>query len=227
MKVIFSMIVLLMSFTLSGCTNQPGAAPNSKSSTRVARSVHGEWTGEREYQNQVFDFKVTVPQDWHFEKRLSPAATEIGTDLLAGDDKNLRGSLESAMKNTFTPFMAYRYPPGTPGKSNPNIICMIENIGHLPGIKSAADYLLVMEDSLNNTQVNVSFQNEPESVRLGGVKFAMRKSTLKIGLLNVRQRSYARKEGDNILMIAVTILEEGDEEVIQELMKTIGPVSSN
>ena len=54
---------------------------------------------------------------------------------------------------------------------------MVENIGDFPGIKSAKDYLFVMEDTLKMTNKKFSFAPDVTKVDLGGVEFWMRETS--------------------------------------------------
>jgi len=222
MKWLSTALLLFMTLMLSSC-EQAGSStpPGVGKNTRVANDVQGEWHGANNYKNQHFDIQITIPEDWHLEKGLNQEAAEIGTDLIAGEDSTKKRMMEAAMKNTQTPFMAYRYPPGTPGKPNPNVICMIEKVSHLPGIKTAADYLLVMEDTMKGSQVDITFEGEPQPTKLGGLQFTQRNQTIDMGFAQVRQRTYARKTGDYVMVFTATILSEADNEVVDELIDTI------
>ena len=213
---------LLLSLFWVGC-DQAGISPppGVANNTRVAPNVQGEWTGENEYKNEHFGIQLTIPEDWYFEKGMNEAAADMGADILVGDDEAKRKTIAAAMKNTQTPFMAYRYPPGTPGKQNPNVICMIEKIAHLPGIKTPADYLLILEQTLKSTNVDVSFEGPPQTVQLEGLDFSQRIQSINMGFGSIGQRTYARKEGDYILLISVTFFSDEDETVIDELLNTI------
>lgn len=208
-----------------GCHSSAVPAPDSARVTKVATNSQGRWSAERIYQNEYFGIQLTIPEDWHFEKGMNQAAEEMGTDLLVGEDQNKRKMMDAALKNTHTSFMAYRYPPGTPGKSNPNVICMIEKVTHLPGVKTGGDYLLLMEDTLKNSNVEISYLNAPHEVSLQEIPFFVRSSTLKLGFAEVSQTTYARKIGDHVLLITASTMEESDETVVAELIDGIGPLT--
>lgn len=160
------------------------------------------------------------------EKEMGKEIEEMGTDLLAGEDATRKAALNAAMKNTQTPFTAYRYPPGTPGKPNPNVICMIEKISHLPGVKSGSDYLLLVEQTLKGSPVNVTFESQPFTTSLGGVEFSQRNQSVDLGFGTVEQRTYARKVGDYVLMMTATMLSEEDNAVVDELLNTVAAIGA-
>lgn len=213
--------LLMFTLMMTGCSKM-----GTGSKTNVAKDTRGKWISERTYVNEAFDVAVDIPKDWHLSKKLHKNLTEGASDMLAGDNKNMKGAYKSAMERMHTAFVAFRYPPGTPGKSNPNVSMIIENVGHLPGIKSGKDYLLLMEENLNNSNMKVDFHGPPKDVSLGAVTFSSRNSTLKIGALKIAQTCYVKKSGACVMVITASTLTEADGKVVQDLTKTIRPAGT-
>tara|TARA_B110000003_G_scaffold259182_1_gene278930 strand:+ start:393 stop:1487 length:1095 start_codon:yes stop_codon:yes gene_type:complete len=187
----------------------------------VELDIRGEWVGDRKYINDYFGFVTEVPVEWHLKKGTNDEFKKTTTEFLGGDDVNLKALFKSSIEKTYTVFQALRHPPGTPGKTNPSVMMLIENIGHLLGIKSAKDYLLVLEDNLKLTNKKFSFAPEVIKVELGGVEFWMRNLSFTIGVTEVNKKIYARINGNYILAMGVTTISEDDENTVSELTRTI------
>lgn len=204
-KAIISLFVLV----LSGCGPKGGSV-----------NTAGAWVSQREYQNAYFGFRVAVPEEWELKKGTSDDINQRAVDFMAGDEKNLRSAMKSAIDKTQTLFWSYRYPVGTPGKSNPNVSMLIESVARFPGIKSSEDYLLAIEQTLKLS--NKTFTMSPSrTVDLGGLHLAMRESEMPIGTLVVHQKFYATLKDRLILLIGVTTMADGDETEVAKIVQSI------
>ena len=210
-------IAIILASLFTGCSED-----EKKEETSVETNIRGEWTSDRKYSNDFFEIVAEIPVEWHLDKGSNEYINDSATEFLGGDDENLKATLKTAIEKTHTVFWAYRYPLGTPGKPNPNITMLIENVEHLPGLKSAADYLLVMEDTLKMSNKNISFVTKPNKVDVGGVEFWMRETKMPMGTIEVRQKFYCRMKDRYVLMFGVTTMSEEDEKTVSEITRTIG-----
>ncbi len=208
-------IAVFLAFILAGCGRSGPAAKPGRA------DVGGAWVSEREYRNGYFGMRVEIPGDWSLQKGADETFNQRAVDFIAGDENNLRGAMKSAIEQTRTIFWAYRHPLGTPGKSNPNVAVLIENVTRLPGIKSAADYLQAMEQTLKLSNKTFNFAPETKAVDVGGVAFAMREAEMPVGTLTVRQRYYARFNNGYVLLMGVTVMAEGDEAEVAKVTATV------
>ena len=208
-------ILAALALLSAGCgRSDPGAAQRNA-------DLPGVWTSERGYRNDFFGLGVAIPSGWELKKGTEEEANERAVDFLAGDERNLRSAFKSAIAHTQTIFRAYRYSLGTPGKSNPNVTVLIENVTRLPGIKSADDYLRAMEDTLRLTNKAFNFLGGPRPVSVGGVQFAMREAELPIGTITVHQRYYAKFRDGYVLLMGVATMAEEDEAEVQKVTASI------
>mgnify|MGYP003983035971 CR=1 FL=1 len=188
----------------------------------VEVNIRGEWIGDRKYINEYFGFVTEVPVEWYLKKGTNDDFKyEAATEFLGSGDENLKALLKSSIEKNYTVFKASRHPLGTPGKTNPNVAMMVENIGDFPGIKSAKDYLFVMEDTLKMTNKKFSFAPDVTKVDLGGVEFWMRESSFTLGATEVHSKDYAKMRDNYILVFVVTTISEDDENTVSELIRTI------
>lgn len=214
MKWTYWMLAVALSFSACSRTEE-----DDKST--VAGNLRGEWIDERAYANDYFGISVRIPEDWHLDKGASQHINEMASDFLGGEDENLKATLKSAIDKTYTVFWAYRYPPGTPGKTNPNVSMIIENLAPLPGVKSGSDYLLRLQDTFKLTGKEIHFLNEPIEVEIGGAPFWMRDVRMPLGATEIKQKYYATMKDRHVLMFSVTMISDGDDEIVSELTDTI------
>jgi hypothetical protein len=204
--------LLLIAVALTGCERKE---PESKS---VGIELQGHWASEREYQNEYFGVRVTVPESWQLDKGTIAETNKRAVDFLAGDEKNLRSVMKSAIEQTLTIFTTHRYPVGTPGKSNPSVVMLIENVTRLPGITSPDDYLRAIEETLKLSNKTFTFSPEAKTEDLGGVQFRMRKAKMPIGTMVVHQSFYAKLKGGFVLLLGVNTMAEGDDEEVARII---------
>jgi hypothetical protein len=209
------LLLLLVAFTMSGCSR------NGSDSKKGSADVAGVWVSPREYQNPYFGIRVAVPDEWELKKGTTQEINDQAVDFLAGDEKNLRSVMKSAVEKTQTIFWAYRYPVGTPGKSNPNVSMLIESVARLPGIKSPEDYLSVLEQTLKMSNKTFNFLPAANVIDMGGMRLAMRESDLPMGELVIHQRFYATMKDRQILLIGVTTIADDDEGEVAHVLQSI------
>jgi len=197
----------------------------SEALKREVPSMRGAWTSDTSYENHFFQLKVSIPTDWYLTKGQDEKRNQAAAEFLSGSDSNLKGALETAIKKTFTAFWAYRYPPGTPGKTNPNMSMVIEPIDQLPGIKSEADYLQAIESTLKMTNRNFVFKNPATQAKLGGLELWSREAETSMGNLKIKQRYYARLKDRMVLLIGLTFLSDEDEGELKKITDTLQPLS--
>lgn len=208
--------LILFSVILLGCSEK-----KLSGTSNVEVDIRGQWDSDLQYSNDYFEVMLEIPDDWELEKKENPEMYEKGADFIAGGDDNLKASMKSAVEKTHTVFTAFRYPVGTPRKSNPNITILIENVKALPGIQSGSDYLLAMEDTLKMSKAKMTFQNDPIEEDLGGRHFWSRKMIMMVGQIEVHQNYYATFKDGYVLLMVVTVRTDEDKEVVSKLLDTI------
>ena len=151
----------------------------------------GEWLTERSYSNKVFGFKVEIPEEWSLEKKHNEALNDMGSKIVSGDNQNMANALKEAAKRIHKVLSAFRYPVGTPGKTNPNIQIVIENINSFPGIKDGKDYIKIVETNLNMSQLKINFNDDTQELKLGDSVFFRRTAVIPYGNMKVEQTYYS------------------------------------
>jgi len=194
--------------------------------TNVPLEVHGNWTSERGYANSYFDVEIEIPETWYLQKGKPERLSEDASEFLAGEDKNLKSSIKSAVDETFSPFWAYRHPPGTPGKTNPNVTFLIENVMHLPGVQTGGDYLLLLEDTLKLSNKEIVFTGTPQQIVLADSEYFSTETKIPMGEITITTQYFAKKKGEYILLIATNYISGMDEVTLAEAFDSIKSTKS-
>ncbi len=196
-------IIFVMGFFVLLALECRKAVSEELKSGKVEKSV---------YTNKYFGFILKLPEDWSIQsEETSKEIMETGKEVVAGDNKNLQKALDKADEQSLFFFAAYKYPVGTPGKYNPNIIGMAEKISAVPDIKSGADYLFHARRLLEMSQMEVSFGKKITKEDIGGVEFDAMYVSLSFGRILIKQKYYAAiMKGYAVSFIISYIDEEGE-----------------
>ncbi|MFO8023738.1 hypothetical protein [Thiohalophilus sp.] len=111
--------------------------------------------------------------------------------MIAAEDKNMQKMIDAAMESSLPLFGFFEYPPGTPGKMNPNVLSVAENIKMYPDIKEPCDYVEAVKQILQQRQLNYEFNGKCQSTMIGGKQASYQNALLKFGTLDVTQRYHA------------------------------------
>lgn len=207
------LLVLIVFFQFLSCKKEV-IKDQTKSDLR------GEWAGNT-YNNSEFGFKITIPKEWSLQKGHNKELNKMGSELVAGNDENLKNSLEQAALRSHKVMTVFRFPLGTPGKTNPNIQVILENISHFPGVKNGKDYLAIVEDNLKMGQLKINFTSAAEQVDLGKSKFYKRTAQIPYGGMNIDQQYFAKVHKGHVFFISITTMSKEDEKMIESIMKTV------
>lgn len=173
------------------------------------------------YVNKVLGFSIRLPRNWVVqEDEALEQIMEQGKEILAGDDENLKASLDaSAEVNILFNIVASKYLMGTPGKLNPAINICGENLIHLPGIRNAEDYLDIIKLQLENSQLDVEL-NDISDFHLDGVHFDGFESIMMISDIKIYQEMYASVINRYAVVIAITYFNEESKSELIEILST-------
>ena len=170
------------------------------------------------YENHYFGFRLPVPEDWF----VAPEETrrhlkEVGNRALAGGNSVLRAELEASSERTHVLLALFEHPPGKPVPSNRNVMIVAENVAHLPGIETSADYLALMANTLGRGAVEIEARGEARTVVLGEREFRTTRFRLPVGG-GVFQDYVVRKEGDYGLSVVLSARDEAGLEALWDAL---------
>lgn len=208
-------VCAIVALALSACARkEPGQA--------VQEEVGPGRLEGRTWAHDYFGVTLSVPDDWHiFSEEEKQQISSTGTDLLAGDDQNLRRQLEAAAPRTLTLLGISRHPLGTPVLFNPNLVIIAERIGGMPGIRSGSDYLNLMQQSIGRSQIQMTFDPVEPNARIGPITADRISSSMQMGPMQIRQRIYAALKGDYALVFTLSYVDEEQLDALETLCSSI------
>ena len=189
---IFTLIIGL-SLLLTGCDTKP--------STEIGYGTIESGV----YTNDYFNMSIKVPDNWIIQSQAAQKELmETGSNLISGEDKNLKAILKESEKKTVNMFSFFKFELGTPVPFNPSIISVAERISHMPGVKRGSDYHFFGKKTLESSQMNYQFPNEIYTKVISGVPFDVMPAQITVNSLTIYQEIYAAKINDYILIFTLS-----------------------
>lgn len=179
-------------------------------------------TSGNTYINGFFGLKVEKPADWYAQSAEETIMLQQqGNRVLAGDDDNMQKMIEAAMESSLPLFGFFEYPPGTPGKMNPNVLSVAENIKMYPGIKDPCDYVAAVKQILQQGQLKYEFNGECQSTTIGGKPAGYQDASLKVGTYDIAQRYHAMITDGYAISFIQTYMDEKSRAKVDEVIDSI------
>jgi hypothetical protein len=174
------------------------------------------------YQNDFLGLRVEIPQEWSIQDRESQQRMmNMGQDIIAGDDKNLKEVLEASEATSLYLFAAFRHPLGSPVPYNHNVLCLAEQISHLPGIQKGSDYLFHTKGLLNSSPIEVTFPRDIYTEDLGGRQFYVMPVQMQAGGITVHQNYYVAIIHGHALAFITSYINEEQKLSVEKILTTI------
>ena len=174
------------------------------------------------YQNEYFGLTVAFPPEWSIQdQEAQQKMMEMGGNIVAGDDKNLRAAVKASEMTTVNLFAAFKYAVGAPVPYNPNIVCLAERVRHMPGIREGTDYLFHVKKFIESSQIQVSFSKEMSTKSMGGQQFGVMQYEISMAGMTIRQKYYTAIINGYALSFIVSFTTEEEELALQNILDTI------
>ena len=174
------------------------------------------------YSNNYFGLTIAVPEKWSVQDReAQQRLMKIGTDALAGSDKNLKAVLKASELQTVTLFAVFEHPLGTPVAFNPSIMGMAEMVRQMPGIRRGKDYHFQLKKTLASGQMQISFPNMGSTERLAGVEFDVLDQEMKVRGVSIRQRYYTIIKKGYALSFILSFTTDEEEAPLRKTLQTL------
>ncbi len=168
------------------------------------------------YKNSFFDFNITLPSDWVVQtKEQNDDLVEMGKDLVAGNDENLKTAIEASEINSAYLLTVFKHKVGTAVKYNPSLMLVAENLKLAPGIKTGGDYLFQTKKFLKQSQVKYNhIDQEFKKVNLDNQEFYKMNLDLNHMDFSIKQSYYSTiKKGFSINAIISYATDEQKDEL--------------
>jgi hypothetical protein len=174
------------------------------------------------YRNKYFGLTITIPTEWSIQDQESrEQVMETGTEIVAGDDKNLKAVVKASELRTVNLLIAFEHPVGAPVAFNPGIACVAEQIRHMPGIKRGSDYLFHARKILESSQMDVTFPEDISTENLGGIEFDILHVQISLLGNTIQQKYYVAVMKDYALSFIVSYMTEKESEAIGKALDSI------
>ena len=175
------------------------------------------------YTNSFFDMALRLPESWHvldFETRME--IIKRGGKIIAGDNKRLKATMDTADHKSLNLLTAYESPPGAAVSSNPGIMLIAEKVNHAPGIKRGSDYYFHAKKLMKLGRIKVSYPKEIYEMNIDGVAFDVMETEITMGPgVVIRQRQYATIINQYALLVALIYQDENGLARLEEIVETI------
>lgn len=174
------------------------------------------------YVNGFFGMTVEKPADWYAQSAEEAILLQQqGNRMLAGDDKNMKAMIDAALETSLPLFGFFEFPPGTPGKMNPNVLSVAENIKMYPGITEPCDYVNAVKEILARGQLNYEFGSECQNTTVGGKRAGYLDATLKVADFTVSQRYHALLTDGYAVSVIQTYTDDQSRQNVENVLSSL------
>lgn len=136
-------------------------------------------TGNGSYTNDYFDMEVSFDPNWVVQNQQEMNnLVERGSDIITGDDENLKSMLKASQVNTAYLLAVFKHEVGAAVEYNPSLMLIAENTKNFPGIRTGKDYLFHARSALEQTQMAYSFEKEVFERTIGDTPFHVMETNL-------------------------------------------------
>ncbi|MCF7958623.1 MAG: hypothetical protein K9M57_09275 [Phycisphaerae bacterium] len=221
MKAILTTTICACSL-LTGCDKDSTEKPAKKPTENPTRKVNVSTMKGNTFSNSYFNMEIECPDEWIVQSQEAlDAQVEVGADIVAGDDADLKAEIKATDPQTRSLFTFARYENDSSAPFNPNIICISDNISDIPEIKNGEDYYLHFKQVLNVGRLEYRFPKEVYGQEFSGIKFDTLETDLPLGEMMVHQKYHTAKIKDYILMFVLSYETEAQEKALDDIVKTL------
>jgi hypothetical protein len=174
------------------------------------------------YQNKYLGLTVSLPPEWSIQDReAQQRIMDLGSEIVAGDDQNLKAALKASELTTVNLFAAFQYPVGTPVAFNPGIMCLAEKVSHTPGVERGRDYLLHTRMLFKRSKMEVYFPEEISTETVGNHQFDVMHTEIAVNDMWVRQKYYATIIKGYALVFIGSFTTDLEQAAMDKILKTV------
>lgn len=215
-----TMSALLFVVFLAGCNREKEPAKIRK---QVEKEIGLGVLNGTAYTNDYFNLKIEFPKNWHIaSKAENKEFQNQGKAMMKSSTRN-SPEFDASMARTLTLVTAFKYAPGSPqARDNCNMMILAERVAHLPGIKTGADYLHHAKKTIQTQmRLRASFQPIQKGESIGSLPADYLPIEFRAGGVSIKQRMYATRVRDYILVVGMNYQSEQDKEFLLNLLKSM------
>lgn len=176
-----------------------------------------------QYTNSYFGMTIDLPDTWVVQNEEEKAAMmEMGKDLVAGEDQNLKAIIEASEVNTANLLTMFKYEVGSPKGYNPNFLVIAENLKNSPGVKTAKDYLFHARKLMERSNIDYDFgDGKIEKVIINDQEFYVMRPTIYYMGIEIHQAYYCTLVNGFSLGFSMSYMEEENRLIQEKIMNTV------
>lgn len=177
-------------------------------------------TSSGSYTNDYFGVTIKFPSDWETQDmETMNQLSEAGAELIAGDDEEMKESLDLSQAKTLNLLMASKYPMDS-AQPNPSIIVVGEKVSLLQGVKDGKDYLEASQELMAQTGLPYDFK-DIETKDIGGKEFHLMEATISEGDLSLSQVYYSTIIDGYAFNMITTYVDEETKAQAEEIIDSV------
>jgi hypothetical protein len=174
------------------------------------------------YKNDYFNMEVLFNPNWIVQdKQYMNNIMERGSDLVTGDNKNLKSLFKASQVNTAYLLAVFKNEVGAAVEFNPSFILVAENTKNLPGIKNGKDYLFHAEKLMKQTQMPYSSEREVFEKKIGNSLFYVLETRLDYMGEIISQEYISTVKNGFTLSFIITYSNEEEKNELYEVINNV------
>ena len=195
------------------------AATGTGETQADANAVLGLVEGSK-YTNDYFGFSVDLPGDWYVASREELAQImQITTDYLSSNSDT---TIDLTQQNIVPlVFASSENPFTTTSTSNPNIVCLAENISQVKSmIPDVTSFLNLAMQQVGSQGVTMSF-GDVETLTIDGQEVGKVSGTTVQNEMEIRQTMYVFLKGDYVIDFTLSSFTDDETAMLEDAMSTL------
>lgn len=175
------------------------------------------------YLNSFFGLELTIPDGWVVQsKEKTEEISDLGKDLIAGDDENLKAALDASEINTANLLAVFKHELGAVVDYNPGFILVAENLNNAPGIKIGSDYLFQSRKLLENSQMEFEHIDEEFSREVVSNRdFDTMNCTINYMGFMIHQKYYSTIQNGFSISVIISFSDEDQKQELEQIVNSL------
>ncbi len=175
------------------------------------------------YSNTYFEFEMDVPEQWIVQsKEQNEELMEMGKDMIAGDDKSMKATLNASDVNIANLLTVFKYELGSPVDYNPSYMFVAENVMKAPGVKTGSDYFFNARKIIEQSQTPYKHIDEEYTIQnLGGKDFYVMNTEIEYLGISIYQTYYSRVDNGFALNLIISYSTDDEKDELEKIVHSI------
>jgi len=174
------------------------------------------------YENEFFEMSIPYNEEWAVQStEQMNELVAAGTDLLSGEDDNLKAAIEASKVNTAYLFSLFKYDVGTSTQFNPSFLSLAENVKNFPDLADGGDYLSHTKNLLQQSQVTYTYDKDIYPITIDGVEFHAMELSVEVMGNKITQEYMCTLKNDFALAFVISHSNDEERAELHEILSQI------